>query len=326
MPAHSGYIALGEETSYGVAVSPSKLFDITAEGVEHRKDFVERRPARVHGVIEQRVSRHFVVGTFDALVGFDRLAYLLRYLLGAPSSSASGAGYAHVFEPRPQELVPSLTLDIPREQERHRYSGIVFREGGFSIDTTTRHFAFKVGFVGKQEEAPGSISSVSETSFETPINPGDSAHATPFQLLLSQGSTNYVAEADQLNVQALVNRALRQPPRFPTPTGVTPGTLFKFRCGVRLLYDANTQFLLDAFRNVSDVSASLIMRGALIGGSTYEMLEWNFPLCRVAGKPPMMRGTEGTSIEFQLDLNPLLAFQEGEEASTITVTNATASY
>lgn len=275
--------------------------------------------------MRQIEARRSTAGSLDLYASFDSIGYLFTWLVADPASAPSGSGHAHVFTPLPSYAPPSLTVDLARDIELHRYTGVVLTSGRFSASTQDRHFGLSLNCIGKDEAAAGAIPSPSESSFGEPAM-YDVDAPTPFSVTLDDGSTSWTAFCESIDLNFGWDRKLREPERRTTPTGFTGGGVISTSGKVGTLYDTDSDFLLDAIRARTEVSMLVTIQGAALGGGANQEISWNFPICMVNGDPPTLRTAGRGNIDFSVDLQALYSQVDGFGPFQASLTNSTASY
>jgi hypothetical protein len=217
----------------------------------------------------------------------------------------------YTFTPDPQFRPGSITVDVARDIERHRYTGVTFTGGRLSFGTGDRHFGMSLSCIGCEESAVSGLPELTETEIPVPEAIGETGATTPFDLTISDGVTTWTASAESIDVSATWDRRLRFVSRSLTPVGVTGGGVVGADAKVKWFYDGDTDFLLDAIRARTEVSMTLTMQGAVIGGGIYEGLEITLPRCLVNGDPPTLRGSGFGNIDFTASLAPLYSSSAG---------------
>jgi len=297
------YLAYSPETAYGTAVAGSSYLDLAGESLKRKSTFRSYRPERLSTPNRQVEAARSVSGAVDVYLSLEALNRVLRYLCSNPTAENLGSGAErYTFLPTPRYTPAGLTVDIAREVEFHRYSGVFFTEGRLSFSNGERHFGLSLACTGKDEASGGAVGTVSDTAFNVPFQVGwDSVGPTPCQLQLYDGSTTWNASFSALDLTWKWDRKPRMIERSLTPVGILGGGLIGATGRFSWFYGTDTDFLLDAIRNRTDVSLTLTMQGNLIGGSIYETLEVYYPVCKINGDPPTLRGSGSGNIDFSVD-------------------------
>ncbi len=324
MPAWSKYLDWAVETSFGVAASMgSAPYDFAGESLERKPVFVPIRPPRFQSAVRQVETRRSVAGSVDVLAGWENIGYLWRYLIDEPSTTGPASGYyTHVFSCDPRASLPSLTLQVPREQEAHRYVGCGFTGFSFSLTQGAGEFGIRVEVVGADEASAVAVPSRSESDFEPTIPIGDTSGAAMY-VTLDDGSTSWTASVESIDFQARWNRELFWTPRQVAAVGITPGTIIGATCRFKWDYDAADQFMLDAFRNRTAIDVTI----KLTATSGLNELKFELPNCMIDGRPPTVSGAGRGNIPLEMNLSAYrtTSFNQGGPFR-VTLKNTTASY
>lgn len=312
---------MGPESAYGTAVTPSLYFRLAGESLKRKPTLQTIRPERRHSAIRQVEARRSTGGGLDVYTSYDSLGYILRWLAAVPESVSGVAGtFQHVFTPSPSFTPPSLTVDVARDIELHRYTGTVLAAGRFSATTQDRHFGMSLQCIGKDEAPAGAIPTPAESVFGEPAF-YDPAASDPFLITLYDGSTSWNAFCESVDFNWTWDRKLREPERRTTPTGFTGGGVIAATGKIGTLYDTDSDFLLDAIRSRAPVSLSLTMQG-----EARREFDLTYPFCQVNGDPPTLRSSGRGNIDFSVDLQSLYSQAEGFGPFQMQLTNAIASY
>ena len=324
MPSYSRYVSIGAESSYGVAVTPTTRLDIAAESLELRKAvrLIDAERLISH---ERTVSpRRFVQGSVDAFLGFEKAGSVLKAVLASPTSTSLGSGaYSHVYKPSASSLPPSQTIDVPREIQTHRYTGCVFSGLRLSLNGP-EYWGLSLGVLGKDEDL-AAIGAVNDSDFEDLFWTIDPAAADPFDVQVSDGVTTWDAPVSALDLELAYSRSLRFPERAEVAEGFIDRGVVKARGQLRWIYGTDTSFLYTAFRAEADVSVTVTWTGASIGGGNSRQIRFAFPVTRLLGRTPTVRGPGYGNIDHEL---PFEALYSSANAAPVVVTliNTSASY
>lgn len=294
----------GTEAAYGTAVATSDYLALVGESLKRKPTLRAIRPERRHSPIRQIETRRSVSGNLDVYLDYDQLGTILRRLVGVPTSAfLANGGWHHYFGPRPDFTPPSLTIDIARDVELHRYTGVVFQAARLSMTTQDRHFGLSLSCIGKDEAPAGAIPTPAMNVFPEPAFIGQSDAPDTLLVILSDGTTTWQAHAESLDLNFTWDRKLRTPERRITPTGFYGGGVINATGKIGTLYGTDSDFLLDAIRSRALVSLRFIMNGASIGPFfDHETLEIVFPVCQVNGDPPTLKNSGRGNIDFSVDL------------------------
>lgn len=297
----------GPEDHYGVAgATPNRLL-LAGESLKRRSDFRTVQPSRRHSPTRQSELRRRVDGSLDVYLSYAALAQILIYLVGMPTIEDLGSGAIRMtFVPNPQYRPSSLTVDIAREVELHRYTGVFLTSGRLSFGLGDAHFGLSLGCQGKDEGPGGAVPAATDAEFPVPESVGDTGAPTAFRVQLSDGSTTWIADPESFEVTTSWDRRPRLTERSLTPTGMIGGGIVATGAKAKVFYGTDSDFLLDAIRSRASVGMALTMQGALIGGGIYQGLDITLPACKVNGDPPTLRSSGYGNIDFGVDLQSLL--------------------
>lgn len=327
MPVFNRYLGIGVESVYGTAATPTILLDMAGESVELREDYELIQPSRFIMPTRTVLPRRFVRGTVDALLGWTNVGHVIKLLMGSLTSANLGSGaYTHTKTPTVQVNPSSFTLDIPRDVQCHRYTGMVATSARMGIGSP-EHFGLSLTLLGK-DETLRAADSVNDSSFEAPaFFPSPDADPS-ISIALDDGSTSWAGKATQIDLELSWARELRQPPRFQTPTGFLTKGDVRARVRIRWFYDTDTSFLYDCYREETDLELVLDLLGATIAGGSglSRRLRFTFPVCRVTGRPPTVRRPGGGNIDHEFVLEPLDAAHGVTAPFTVELRNGTSSY
>lgn len=318
-------IALGEETEYGTAVSPTRRYLLVSESLKRKPVTRRIRAERRGSANRQSYSGVSVQGAVDVYTDHDELGRLLKWLVNTPSTTnPAGSARVHVFDPSASYRPPSLTAHVYRDVAAHQFTGLFPTAGRLSFSTRDRHFGLSLQMLGADESDGGAIPDVSPSAFPVPAQVSAEGGCT-LSLVLADGSTTWNAWAESFEVDVSFDRRLRLSERSYTPSGIVGGGICTASGKVKWYYDEDSAFLLDAMRSRSDVSLTLTLKdGTAITGSYYPGVVVSLPLCKVNSDPPTLKSPGIGNIDFSVDLDAL----ESDTAPAIrfTVTNTAASY
>lgn len=317
---------IGVESVYGTAVTPDKYFTLAGESMKRKPTLRTIRPERRHAPMRQVETRRSTAGTLDLYADYTNVGYLLRWLVGVPDTTVFIDRKIHVFTPLPSFEPPSLTVDVARDVELHRYTGTVLQAGRFSLTTQDQHFGLSLQCIGKDEEPAGAIPNTSTASFARPAEIISPDPLIPFAVTLDDGSTSWEAHCESIDLNWIWDRKLREPERRTTPTGVYGGGIIQATGKIGTLYGTDSDFLLDAIRSRAPVSLTVLMTGEPMGGSAQEQLYFEFPVCQANGDPPTLRTSGFGNIDFSVDLGAFYSSADAFGPFRITLTNAITSY
>lgn len=323
-------VRLGVETNYGVAVTPDVYLPLVGDGLKRVDSTQTFRPERRLSKMRQVRNRISVSGPLDVYLDYDRLGLILRWIAAIPTSEALAAlGFRHTFIPSSGFVPPSLTVDIARDVELHRYTGVAFQSLRMAMTTQDRHFGLSLACLGKDELSAGAIPNVDEDEFPTAaVITGTDLFPNPsaFKVSISDGVnlwSDVFCESWDMSISW--DRVLRTPERRLNPTGIKGGGITGMSIRVGTLYDFDSSFLLDAIRSKTPVSVILTMHGEPMGGPDQETLEITVPNCMVNGDVPTLKDSGFGNIGFVVD-NEILHDSDSGWPFKITVDNHVEEY
>lgn len=157
------YISIQKEGStYGSTGSGgTEVYgEIDDESLAHRYDLLTRQD------MSRAISSKSVTGTEYSEGGFNLAAQLDPFLANVlraffHDAWGSGDGYTHTFiEPVGEEVLPSFTIQVGREQYEHTFTGMV--GSSLSISASVGEYVMvSANFVGKAESATGALQTAS---------------------------------------------------------------------------------------------------------------------------------------------------------------------
>lgn len=315
MPAYSRYASIQEESSFGTGAGSTYLFDIAGETLQRKPVFTLQEPERLMGALAQYEQRRSAQGSLDLFTGWEGLGRVLKGVSRAPTTTSAGGGYyTHTFTPAPNTSITTWTVDIPREADTHRFTGMAAKAGRMSFGVGETHFGVSLDMIGKDEAGVGSIASVSASSFEAamPI-----IGATTLTLIT--GATTWTGAFQSVDVNFKSGRRLIMPDRYATPARIVDEGYWEASIKVKSIYWTDTDPLLAAFRSRAALSATL----AFASGSYAFSVA--LPACRINGTPPTIKGPGYRNIELLIDAQALLSSSINAPIG-FTLTNTTSSY
>ena len=315
MPAYSRYIALGEETTYGTAVTVNRYFDMTSESLRRRPSLRTVSSERNISALRQYEQRRIVQGGLDLYAGWTGIGRLLKGLIGSPTTTGLGGGYyRHAYTPADKASVVSWTVDIPRDVDTHRYTGTNPNSLRISIGQGDLFFGVALECLGKTEASVGSIASVAASVFELAM-----PLMSSMTLTLVSGVVTYVANFQSLDIDLKVKRELRQSERSQTPTGIIDGHVWSATARVKWVYDSDTDDFLAVFRSRASTSVTFD-----IASGSY-LLRVTMPTCQLNGDPPTVKGAGVGDLDMTMNFSALLD-SSTESPFTVRLENQQASY
>lgn len=301
-------IVVGRESRYGTATTPTDAYDMAGESLKRRHTRRPIRAARRVAANRQVETERHVEGAIDLYMSYRQSADVLGWLVGAPDVEIleEGAAARYTFVPDPQYRPESLTIDVARDLERHRYTGVVFTGHRLSLGASERWLGMSLQCIGADEQAVSGLPSLVDADFVAPGRIGRPGSGTFWTLSISDGDTTWNASVRTCEISAAWDRRLRRVDRSLTPVGIIGGGVVTVGGKVAWVYSTATDFLLDAMRSMTPVSLTLTIQGTLIAGTTYETLEILLPQCQVNGDPPTVRGRGYGNLDFNVDLPAFL--------------------
>lgn len=315
MPAYSRYASIQEESSFGTGAGSTYLFDIAGETLQRKPAFALQEPERLTGALAQHEQRRSVQGSLDVFTGWTGLGRILKGMSRAPTTTSAGGGYySHSFTPSPNSSMVTWTVDIPREADTHRFTGMTPRAGRMSFGVGETHFGVSLEMIGKDEAGVGSISSVSASDFELAMPIIEASTLT-----LVTGVTTWTGAFQSVDVNFKSGRKLVMPDRSATPARIVDEGYWEASIKVKTIYWTDTDPFLAAFRSRAAMSATLA-----IASDSYAFTV-SLPACRINGSPPTVKGPGYRNIELMLDAQALLSSGINSPIG-FTLVNTTSSY
>lgn len=169
------HLGLGEESTYGSAVAPTKFFEVLSEGVQLEKNFETVPVMRAFSAPEIVELSSLVKGPMEILANFNGIGILYKHLLGSVAHVGSAAPYTHTYPgtggiPDVDRIGLSLTGEIRRDGALNwRYNGlkIVSLAQAFGVDQSSR---ITLGVIGKGEASGVTPATASYPALE-PMRP-----------------------------------------------------------------------------------------------------------------------------------------------------------
>lgn len=315
MTSYSRYASIQEESSYGTGAGSTYLFDIAGETLQRKPTFSLQEPERTLGALAQYEQKRSVQGSLDLFTGWEGMGRVLKGVSLSPTTTSLGGGYySHTFTPAPNSTIATWTVDIPRETDTHRFTGMTAKAGRMSFGVGETHFGVSLDMIGKDEAGTGSIASVSASSFEAamPIIGGTT-------LTLVSGVTMWSGAFQSVDINFKNGRKLLTPDRYATPARIVDEGYWEASAKVKSIYWSDTDPFLAAFRSRAALSVTL----AFASGSYAFTV--SLPACRINGNPPTVKGPGYRNIEFSIDAQALLSSSINAPIG-FTLVNTTSSY
>lgn len=319
MTAYSRYVGLGEETTYATAVAVSSYFDIVGETMQRKPGRPMVRPERRLATMRQLDTGTNVEGSIDLYCGWAGLGKIFKGMFGAPTTTGPVSGdYLHTYDPTASRVVPTWTLDIPREVDTHRFTGVQPKAMRFSMGVGDLFFGVSLDCIGASEVSVGSIADVAASAFELPI---DLLGKIVMTLETDAGPVDQDFQTLDLNIKT--NRKLRWPERASAPTGIVKGDVWGATLKAKWIYNSDTEAFLEAFRDQAWVSATIDIGPSADGYS----IQFVLPNCRMNGVPPTIKGPGYKNIDLSMDFVALWNEDESEDTPIlVSLTNGVSSY
>lgn len=318
------YAKWGLQTDFNTAVEPDEYLLLVGENIKLRHDAIRNiRQERSAAVYRSLSNMKHTEGSFDTLLSYRQLNTLLSRCMDTPTTTnpATAVDVSTFAADAHFEALP-LTIDIARDEAIHRYVGMIVEGLRLSMGTGDRHFGVSLDFIGKTEGPAQALETVTASEFKRPEEIGGTPATTPFELEISDGVTTWTATVDMVDISIKWNRFLRHPERSATPTGFIGGGVISTRVKAKWLYEADTEFLLDAYRDRTDVSVTLTMQGEQIGATGYYSgFVATFPQCIMLAEPPTLKNAGFGNIDFTFDFLPLLNAGAGPFSFVVTSDN-----
>lgn len=172
--------AVGRESTYGTAVSPTRRFEVVSEGLKLGVERVEskalRNSRRFLSSSGWAAGQKSVEGDFELEVPSAGFGTLLRNLLGAATvtnNSPVPGTYMHVFSGTADVDSESLTIEIARTDvagtaHKFVYEGVKFVDGELSAQVG-EFLTFKASCIGEDETVTAASPSSASYPTATPL-------------------------------------------------------------------------------------------------------------------------------------------------------------
>lgn len=291
--AWTRYLGYGRESSYGTAATITRRIDILSESMTHqsrRRDIDSERSGGLDRVVETEQGAD---GTVDVLPDWTTLGDWLAHLMGTPTTTTPATGakrheWLHSMSYRPG----SLTLDLHPDVRVHRFLGAVGRSLRIGTEAG-RHLALAIGMLAQQEVDGGTIPTVAESSFGSPLAVGSPGGPSFSATLAIDGVS--ASALGTLNLDFAWARTLRRVERSLVPVGIIDKKRVTISGSLRWRFDDTTTSRHDAWKDLSQLSLTATWTGTLISGSTYRTLEIHLPNCIITGsRGTQVRGAGGS--------------------------------
>lgn len=301
------------ETVYGTAPATLRNYvEIAGESLKRKPDLASHRAGRSMTAERQNERRRSVAGGVDPYVNYITIGQHLALLVNTPTAEDRGSGaFRYTFVPDQAFRPAGSTWDVARDLVMHRHKGLFPTAGRFSFSTTDRHMALALQMLGADEAEGAAIPAIDPSIFSPCAALGSSASATPLDVTVRVGDTVYTLDVDMIDIDLAWNRRLRTSSHTSTPQGVMGGGLVSAAVKLRWIYDDSTAFLMGVFRERTSVAITVTLQGELIGGGIYEELEFYFPVCKMNGDPPTLKGQGFGNLDFTAANEALLSRSAG---------------
>lgn len=275
------YFGIGQETTYGTAVAPTRFFEALSESVEKKMDFESVETIRAYSPVDLALLKYRVEGDVEVLANYDGIGLVLKHLLGSGETASTTTPYTWTFPtsagvPSTDKVGLGLTLRVRRSDALYwNYAGakITGMRHSFGTDQSSR---MNFSFLAKTEST--STTSTASIAYST-LRPMKPSHVT----VKFDGGAELAARSATIEVQ--------DPHDQPFGLGSTTFVAEPDRSGVRkvtgsveVLYTDNTEFAKFDGSTVVDVEIKAT-------DGTYS-ITYNANKCRLTQATPHLRGRE----------------------------------
>jgi hypothetical protein len=317
------HIGIGKETTFGTAVAASDYLRFISESLTEEIEQVIS--AAMGGIFDEGASyegAHTIAGDLVYEAYPNGLGHLLRAAVGAPvttqpDASGSPTVYQHVFTPiqtnfSSASALPPYSLEIDRNfSQAFQYAGCLVNDLTVSFGTDTKIMQATAAIIAKKLSMITATSPTLETTSPFLWNQAaisiNSGANTDVQTL-DFGVNNSLEGRATIDGTKEVSRILRNGKRsFP----------------VNFTFDLQDLTEFNRFRNQTEISASIVLTGALISGSQNFKLLIEIPKLRYTAFPINVGGAETITAQVtgQAKYDATSAY-----AMRVTLTNTKASY
>lgn len=280
------HIGVGEETTWGTAVTPTRFYEALSESVQREKGYDEIATIRSFSTRQIITLNDLVKGDVEILANYDGIGVLFKHLIGSVDTTGTGP-YTHTFPastgiPSDDRIGLGLTLEFRRDGSLvWTYAGakITGMSHSFGTDQASR---MTFSFLAKGETT-GSSATTPSYSTLLPMAPSqvtvkfdgtalDAANAVvtvenPLDETFLLGATNLAKEPDRSDV-------------------------LKVTASVEVLFDSFTQY--QKFQDDDDVAVEIVATNGT------ESLTYTMSKCRITQATPHMAGRERLKATYEI--------------------------
>lgn len=302
----NSYLGIGEESTWGTAVSRTHWFRLVSSSV---KRVVEKRPrgvlAEVSGSANRRghyIASDNVEGSVEILAGYEGIGLLLKHILhGAPTTSGpSGAIYTHAFKLGTQEYA-GLTLEIIKGTGYAEvFEGCVVTKATLKIEAAGL-MRITLDVIGQTSGGEASAGTPTLTTNELDVVHHHAGSLTFNSVSYAPRSVTWTVDNKYARRQLLGSKLTARPAR---------SDFLDIFADVELEYDSDTTALFAALTADTQSDLSLSFAGA--GSRVFQIIVHNayletldMPLNGVGVLPMSLRlrgESDGTDQGFQVNV------------------------
>ena len=162
-PEHDASAVKPAAVTYGVASStyPDTFGEIDDESIQYMFDLMTRADVSRYGAAKSVNGKEYSEGGINFVMQPDDLLGLCFFGIYGDNPEGTSAGYAqggflHSFKEAKDQILPSFTLEVGREEKEHTYKGMCVQS--LSINATHGEYAtIGVNFTGKSESSVSSL-------------------------------------------------------------------------------------------------------------------------------------------------------------------------
>ncbi|RMF18884.1 MAG: hypothetical protein D6760_13545 [Deltaproteobacteria bacterium] len=272
------HFGIGEETTWGTAVTPTRFYEALSESVERQKGFDEIASIRSYSTQQIVTLNDIIRGDVEILGNYDGIGLLFKHLIGSVDTTGTGP-YTHTFPastgiPSTDRIGLSLTLEMRRDGSLvWTYAGakITGLAHSFGTDQASR---MTWSFLAKSETTGSSAT--------TPTWP-TLLPMSPSQASISFDGTTLDARSVALTVENPVDETFllgsttlsKEPDR---------SDVLKVTATAEVLFDSFTQY--SKFQSGADVDVQIKSDNGT------ESITYNLNKCRITSATPHVSGRE----------------------------------
>jgi len=280
------HIGVGEETTWGTAVTPTRFYEALSESVQREKSYDEIATIRSFSTRQIITLNDLVKGDVEILANYDGIGVLFKHLIGSVDTTGTGP-YTHTFPastgiPSTDRIGLGLTLEFRRDGSLvWTYAGakITGMSHSFGTDQASR---MTFSFLAKGETT-GSSATTPSYSTLLPMSP---SHVTvKFDGTALDAANCVVTVENPVDETFLLGSTSldKEPDR---------SDVMKVTASVEVLFDSFTQYA--KFQNDSDVDVAIEVTNGT------ESLTYNLNKCRLTQATPHMSGRERLKATYEI--------------------------